>query len=213
MSNDLFAVLPKMGRLYFDKILFESNYPVLFTCRDMNMSIYLCVCHSASGGLRKWLMTRVEAVTVISLLKDEITIREAFISGDNVKYSVHLEDNTYHVDENNVFEWDEQNSSCLPSEGEYMDAEEGEYDEIIEYYADTTEYICSVDIDNIFHENAWKRITIPADKYVFNNSREVTLSFTSNPMQFSHLFRETNYAAILNMGVIGIVDKNSSLCA
>ena len=39
-----FVNTEKYGKLYIDRILFESNFPIIFTCKMMQMRyLYVCV--------------------------------------------------------------------------------------------------------------------------------------------------------------------------
>ena len=39
-----FITLNKYGELYIDKILFETYFPIIFTCKNENNDIFICVC-------------------------------------------------------------------------------------------------------------------------------------------------------------------------
>ena len=119
-----------------DRILFEGAYPILFTCKNENDDLFLCVCCQFSGGIKKWLIVKSSANTIIKMLKDEITIRDAFMEADATnRYSVVSTDyNSYTVEVNNLDDWNETYSIFLPTYGCFMDVEDGEFDEDLEYF-------------------------------------------------------------------------------
>ena len=40
---DIYFGIEKYGKLYIDKVLFESTYPILFTCRDEGENLFYAV--------------------------------------------------------------------------------------------------------------------------------------------------------------------------
>ena len=88
--------VPIFKDLTLDIILFESTYPVLFTCKDGN-EVYLFSRCLVNAKVVKWIGTKTNYETLIQLLQDKITIREAFLNvtkdkiiieydGKNVQY-------------------------------------------------------------------------------------------------------------------------------
>ena len=126
------------GVLKLDKIFFESYYPILFTCIGEKKDIFLCVCCQADLDVKKWLITDVSPRTIIELLSNKITLRESFLKDGGSKYTIiyNMEDENFEIEENNIKDWDEESSIDLPTAGEYMDAEEDEFLEEIEYFKD-----------------------------------------------------------------------------
>ena len=124
-----------IGCLTLDKVLFESYYPILFTCKDEKRNLFLCVCCQLDSGVQKWLISKTKVQNVIKMLKDEITIRDAFVkTDDNNKYSIIFKDCEYVIKINDVNDWNSKTSIYLPTEGEFMESEDGEFDEEIEYF-------------------------------------------------------------------------------
>ena len=39
-----FVNTDKYGKLYIDRILFESGFPIIFTCKNDFNEIFICVC-------------------------------------------------------------------------------------------------------------------------------------------------------------------------
>lgn len=130
-----FYTSEQTGELQIDKILFESYYPVLFTCLDKNDGMYLCVCYQANADAFKWLLAKVRSETIIDLLSNKITIRDAFLKDRGDRYSIFRSDGQFSPPLDTDAElWDYKTSKALPSAGEYMDAEDGEFAEEIEYF-------------------------------------------------------------------------------
>ena len=120
------------GRLFIDKILFESNIPILFVCKNEKDELFLCVCCQSNNNGRKWLVSGVDEETIIKMLSDRISLREAFLADDSFRLSVQRTKDGISIGYNEE-DWKEE-SIYLPKKGEYMEAEEGEFDEEIEYY-------------------------------------------------------------------------------
>lgn len=139
-----FLTTKKLGQLYYDKVLFENYYPVLFTLKDDENNFFICVCHHKDNEKTNWLLTKVYPSEIISLLTNRITIRKLFLLHPEVRYSITQKSNDLIIEENVYSDWAED-SSVLPDDT-YMDAEEGEYDDEIIYYASFDED----DIDVLF---------------------------------------------------------------
>lgn len=119
--------IPIFDDLILDTILFESKYPVLFTCRNAN-DIYLFSCCLVNAAIVKWIATKTNYESLIRLLQNKITIRDAFIDGCEEKIMIEYDGVNVgykEVDKKLVPE------ALLPTSGEYMDAEEDEFEEEI----------------------------------------------------------------------------------
>lgn len=125
--------LKYLGYLKIDKVFFEASYPILFTCRNQREDLFLCSCCTVRKNLKKWLVTQTTPEIILKLLKDEITIRDSFLNKTEEKYSIILENDEYKVIKKDEFDWSEE-SYYLPDPNEYMEAEEDEFEEEIEYY-------------------------------------------------------------------------------
>ena len=114
--------------LYEDLILIDDIYPVLFTCVDDLENTYLCSCYFADLSKILWLVTKTDPESVIDLLINKVTIRELFESNElwaickskNEEIQVKRIEDCKNFDEN-----------AFPAEGEYMDADTGEFEEEI----------------------------------------------------------------------------------
>ena len=124
-----------LNTLYLDKIFFETFAPIFFTCVDDNKNLYLCVHCLSSGSMDKQLVARTDAETIIKVLKNKIFLRDAFmVYSYEDKYSFNLVYNKKEIIINDKEDWDYENSLMLPTAKYYLDAEDGEYTEEIEYY-------------------------------------------------------------------------------
>ncbi|MDO4266460.1 MAG: hypothetical protein Q4C63_08400 [Eubacteriales bacterium] len=165
-----FVNTDKYGKLYFDRILFETNYPILFTCKNNVNQIFICVCCQNNAKGCKWLVGKTDAGSVIRMLKDEITIRELICNHSSGKLSVDYFNMEYRTEYNNS-DWD-SNSIYLPKEDSYMFAEEGEFDDDIAYY---TTLINQVSYDKNYYKNIIREVkTVNPDfKFVTEKINEL----------------------------------------
>lgn len=133
--SKLFAV-PKLGELQLDKVFFETYYPILFTCLNEKKELFLCVCCRANREGKKWLVTKTKPHVITSMLQNEMTVREAMTRYSDVQVSIEMKENkddaiiTWHDEQ----DWNVENSKSLPDAGEFLDAEDGEYEEEITYF-------------------------------------------------------------------------------
>jgi len=115
-----------------DKIIFETSYPVLFTCTNEQDELFLVVCCQNNETGRKWLLTKTTEDIVIELLSNKISIRTAFEQPSEKKISISESGQKYSVKEHNN-DWDDCKSD-IPTGAVFLDPDEGEYDEEISYY-------------------------------------------------------------------------------
>lgn len=111
--------------LYYDFILLEFIYPVLFTCVDDEENMYLVSCPCADSSMQKWILTKTTPTVVEELLTDKITIRDAFVSSDKKWLIEKTASGTSIHAVRNFTDTD------LPTAGYYMEAEDGEFDDEI----------------------------------------------------------------------------------
>ena len=128
-----FVNTEKYGKLYIDRILFESNFPIIFTCKNDADEIFICVCCQNNIKGCKWLVGKTDAINIIRMLKDELTLRELVRGYSSGRISVDYIDGEYRVEYNNS-DWNED-SIYLPKEDSYMFADEGEFADDISYYS------------------------------------------------------------------------------
>lgn len=124
--------IPMFKELELDTILFESKCPVLFTCKNRK-DIYLFLCCLVNAKIVKWIGTKTNYDILIKLLQNKITIREAFLEVNKEKIVIEYDgqDVLYNVVDKTLVPLE-----LLPTDGEYMDAEEDEYAEEIAKFED-----------------------------------------------------------------------------
>ena len=71
-----FVKTEKYGTLYVDRILFESYYPVLFSCKNDRNDVFIAVCCQNNAQGIKWMVGKTTPLAIVKMLRDEITIRE-----------------------------------------------------------------------------------------------------------------------------------------
>ena len=137
-----FIKLDKYGQIYIDKVLFESYFPVVFTCLNDKKDVFIGVCCQNNEKGCKWLLGKTNGISLIRMLRDEITIRQLLLEYSSGKISVDYVENKYTISYNNS-DWDES-SPYLPKEDSYMYAEDGEFDDEINYVHYNTKYYKSI---------------------------------------------------------------------
>ncbi len=150
--KDDFIEIDGLGNLKFDKVLFEANYPILFICKNEKKQLFLCSCCRNNGDERKWIITKTVPSTIVKILKDEITLREAFLEFKDIQYSITMMYNNSNtvIEKNNINDWHEEYSIFLPDKDEYMDVEEGEFDDEIEHYSSYKQLVYATPSSGIF---------------------------------------------------------------
>lgn len=73
----IFGEIPIFHDIKIDKILFESSYPILFTCIE-NRNIYLFICCVNNSDETKRIGTKTSFPNLIELLTNKIAIRDTF---------------------------------------------------------------------------------------------------------------------------------------
>ncbi len=129
-----FVKINGVGMLYIDKVLVESNYPILFICKNKNEDLFLCSCCQNNLNGKKWLITKTNPEIILKILKDEITLRESFFVYEDVRFTVFSDNSKMGVVESKLDEWSFESSIYLPDKEEYMEVEEGEFEDEIIYY-------------------------------------------------------------------------------
>lgn len=154
------------GILQFDVVLLESYHPILFTCVNEKDELFLCVCCQADKEATKWLATDVKPSTMVNMLQNQITIRDAFLLDKGKRYTVICKDKKYTLIKNDPQDWDPEKSDYLPTAGEYMDAEDDEFLEEIEHYK-------NIMFQNIFKKNEeLKKFSLNGLIFEFNMHEE-----------------------------------------
>lgn len=114
--------------LRLDLVLVEFRHPILFTCLDESGTMYLATCFRADAQERCWLIAETTPQEVIALLRNRISIREAFPSG---KAAVYYAEQTLGKKTPVVKRCraEEVPETCFPTSGMFMDGDEEEFQE------------------------------------------------------------------------------------
>lgn len=118
------SILPN---LYMDMILVESTRPILFTCIDSDEKMFICSCHCADSEKCEWIIVDTTPENVINLLLNKVTIREIFDCGNGSSFIVTLCGGRGRPLIQKV-DFKDISDEILPTNGYYMDAEDGEFD-------------------------------------------------------------------------------------
>lgn len=122
----------KYGQLYIDKILFESYFPIIFTCVNDDKDIFIGVCCQNNEKGCKWLLGKTNGMSIVKMLQDKITIRRLLLEYSSGGISVDHTENGFIVTDDP--DWKEE-APYLPKEDSYMYAEEGEFEEEIDHFS------------------------------------------------------------------------------
>lgn len=128
-----FIELEKYGKLYVDKVLFETYFPVIFTCLNDNKDVFICVCCQNNEKGCKWLVGKTNGISIMKMLQNQMTIRQLLLDFSSERITVDYKNNKYTIAYNNS-DWNEE-SKYLPKADSYMYAEEGEFEEEINYFS------------------------------------------------------------------------------
>lgn len=126
-----FITLDKYGEITIDKVIFESYYPIIFTCKSNNNDLFICVCYQHNADACGWLVGKTQPDLLIKLLRDEITVRDIIDKYATDKFKISLVGKVYTV-ENESAGWFDKD--CLPKEDSFLCVDDGEFDEEIDYY-------------------------------------------------------------------------------
>lgn len=129
--EDILRKVDGFSEVRIEKVLFESTYPILFSCTS-NERVFLFICYAASSTSMKWIATETTYENLILLLKDQITIREAFMNCSNTKFII-----SYDGNETECYKClaTDIPDHILPTDGEKMGVEEDEFEQEITYYS------------------------------------------------------------------------------
>lgn len=92
-------------------------------------NIYMCVC---CQNTIKWLVGKIDAKSIIKVLKNEITILELLLHNSTKYISIAYINGKYNIKYDNS-DW-KGNSKYLPKKDSYIYSDEDEFDEEIKYF-------------------------------------------------------------------------------
>ena len=121
------------GKLSVDKVIFESYFPIIFTCTNEKKELFLCVCCQNNEKGCKWLVGKTNSSCIVSMLRDEITVRDLLLNYSDGRITVDYVNGEYKISYDNS-DW-ESESIYLPKIDSYLDVEADEFIEEIMYYS------------------------------------------------------------------------------
>ena len=117
--------------LYWGMIFVEYIRPILFTCVDEYGELYICSCYLADAKSVNWMLAKTTEEAVLNLLKDKISIHDIFYQAGEYIYLIKLSAGNSEPTAVRKLICDIP-SEFFPTDGYYMEAEDGEFDEEIE---------------------------------------------------------------------------------
>lgn len=160
----IFRKIIEFEKLTIDTVLFEGKYPILFTCKNGD-DIYLFICCLVHAELMKWIGTQTDDNTLIELLENMVTIRDAFLGVTDEKIMIEYDGQTVNY---RKLKSEEIPKDLLPSDGEFMDAQEGEFAEEIAAFklrSENIEYQLQPLVNQIFLFDCVKKNVELTDAY------------------------------------------------
>lgn len=130
--EEILQNVPELRGLQLDMVFFEAKYPIIFTCKNENQK-YLFSCCAFNSNEIKWIGAKTDSNTVLKMLQNEITVREAFLK-DEGKLMVISYNGQKVICE--YLDKDGVSPELLPTEGMYFEAEEGEFQKEMERLRD-----------------------------------------------------------------------------
>lgn len=116
--------------LKIEKIIFESWYPILFTCR-LNDALYICNCCSKNGNETIWLLNNTNNKSIVDLLLNKRSIKDVLMEGEE-KIVITSNNGCYFLGSNKNY-W-LPDSKYLPKENVFLDYNKNEIEDIINFY-------------------------------------------------------------------------------
>lgn len=171
--EEILRALPCFSKITVDKVLFESRYPIMFTCRD-EQKIFLFICCLVTSEKIKWIATKTTYDNLIMLLENKITIRDAFLNCTNEKMIICYDGSNA---ECRVVKSEDIPVELLPSAGEYMDAEEEEYTEEINDFKIRSlnlEYMIRQATNIFYMLNCGRRTITLEDDFFYDTEEKIT---------------------------------------
>ena len=157
LPKPYFKDVPGIGDLIVEQVLLELDYPLVFVCRDNQNKLYLCDCCDVYEEQR-WLISPATLKQIISLLKNQITVREILFNAGEMGCTAVWSK----FDPENMHYWAGAfRAEDLPDEDSFLDAEDGEFNDYIEslnkavfakWYANYSKDVSSFSLDAEHYE-------------------------------------------------------------
>ena len=143
-NKNYFTAIPTIGDLDLEKVLFEDICPIFFTLISKEKKRYIGVCCELYGEQR-WLISPISNSDLIRMLKDEISMREAFLTQNSEKCAI-----AHWSKDDPQIRYDLVDTCDLPEDDlpldEYLESEDDETAEYIQLLekSDTDSYTIDV---------------------------------------------------------------------
>ena len=170
-----FKGLPKCGDLELDYIFVELECPILFTCRDLENNIYLCICCDIIDEQR-WIVAPIKPKDLIRLIDNQLTFYDFYKNAKQI-YKI-IWKKGYKTEK----VYDSSFSECvgdIPPKGEYLDSEIGEFVDYVDEIKDlikrdsmSKEYFGSTEYKLMFFYPLTKKTRLPCA-----NAQKHTISY------------------------------------
>ena len=131
ISNPYFLDIPEYGDLTMEYIIVEYSHPILFVLLDEIGHRYLCVCCDIRTEQR-WIVNRIKCEDLLKLFSNDLSLEDAFKIGEHKKV-VAVRNYQNKRESYRLVDFGEIDNDDLPVPGEFLDAEEGEYEEYIAF--------------------------------------------------------------------------------
>lgn len=130
LITNIFNKIDELKGGGINHIIFESYEPLIFTYAVRNNE-YLFICPKHTNNEIIWIGNLVDNSIILKMLTNKITVRDAILNDtyDKNKIIIKYEANKQDVSLKIVSIADIQDY-LLPTKGEYLDAEDEEYDDI-----------------------------------------------------------------------------------
>ena len=149
IPNPYFENVLGYGDLCMEQIIVEYDYPLLSVLTDNEKNRYLSMCFDTRGA-QQWLIAPISNENLIALLTNRITLEAPYKSSQaNIIHAVR--DYETKLETFNELQPSDIPKENLPIEGEYLDAEENEWEAYIEQLREENEpWIVSYEEQPIF---------------------------------------------------------------
>ena len=157
IPNPYFENVPVYGNLVMDEILVDYVYPLLSVLKDKSGHRYLCMCFDTRGA-QQWIVAPISSSKLIKLKKNKLTLYDAFRLCEKI---VILAVRNYETrtDSFQQLSPDDIPEEDLPPIGEYLDAEDDEWDAYIETInADSDPWDKSLESDTFYSSSLTYKI-------------------------------------------------------
>ena len=92
-----FSGIPHSENLFLDYVFNEFNMePILFTVRDSEYNLYLCLCYEMRNSL-EWIVSKISNAALSNLINKKKSIREVFLSDSSLMKIIRNTDSSYTV--------------------------------------------------------------------------------------------------------------------